>query len=58
VYYVIEISYLERIVKYKDCIHKEIKRRLLLGNACCHSVQNWFHIIRDEHNIRKFERNI
>jgi hypothetical protein len=33
-------KYLGTKVIYQNCIHKEIKSRLNLGNACYHSVQS------------------
>jgi hypothetical protein len=35
-----EFKYLGTILTDKNSIQEEIKSRLKLGNACCHSVQN------------------
>jgi hypothetical protein len=35
---VAKFSYLEMTVTNESCIHKEIKSRLVLGNACYHYV--------------------
>jgi sorting nexin-29 len=35
-----EFKYLGAILTNRNSIHEEIKSRLKLGNACCHSVQN------------------
>jgi hypothetical protein len=35
-----KLKYLEMKVKNQNCIHKEIKGRLSMGNVCYHSVQN------------------
>jgi hypothetical protein len=35
-----EFKYLGTMLTDQNCIQEEIKSRLKLGNACCHSVQN------------------
>jgi hypothetical protein len=35
-----KFRYLGTAVTNKNCILEEVKSRLNLGNACCHSVQN------------------
>ena len=35
-----EFKYLGTTLTYQHSIQEEIKGRLKLGNACCHSVQN------------------
>jgi len=35
-----EFKYFGTKLTNKNCIQEEIKSRLKLGNACCHSVQN------------------
>jgi len=35
-----EFKYLGKTSKNPNSLHREIKRRLKSGNACCHSVQN------------------
>jgi hypothetical protein len=35
-----EFKYLGTTLTDQNCIQEEIKSRLKLGNACCHSVQN------------------
>jgi hypothetical protein len=37
---VVKLKYLGKIVTNQDYVLKEIKSRLNLENACCHSVQN------------------
>jgi len=37
---VAQFKYLRTTVTYKNCVHKEMKSRLILGNACYHSVQS------------------
>jgi hypothetical protein len=37
---VAQFRYLQMTVTNQNLIQEEIKRRLNLGNACCHSVQN------------------
>jgi hypothetical protein len=37
---VAKFKYLKATLMYQNCIHKEIKSRLNLGNACYHAVQN------------------
>jgi hypothetical protein len=34
-------KHLGMAVTNKNCIYKEIKRKLNLGDVCCHSVQNF-----------------
>jgi hypothetical protein len=42
----------------KNCIHKEMKRRLNKGNACYHSVQNFFFCLLSENLKIKIYRTI
>jgi len=37
---VTQFKYLRRTETNQSCMHKEIKSKLNLGNACYHSVQN------------------
>jgi hypothetical protein len=37
---VAKFKFLGRYVTDQNCMHKEIKRRLNSGNACCHSVHS------------------
>ena len=39
-----EFKYLGTTLTNQNSIQEEIKSRLKLGNACCHSVQNQFAI--------------
>jgi hypothetical protein len=36
-----QFRYLETTITNRNQIQEEIKRRLNLGNACCHSIQNF-----------------
>jgi hypothetical protein len=60
-----QFEYFGTTLANQNLIQEEIKRRLISGTACYHSVQKllssretWFLTLREEHRLRVFENRV